>query len=230
MFDEIESVKQNYRYILLMLVFLVAIIIAYRYLSPFLDFFYDIDSLREFIRGFGVFSPILFIGVMIFQILAAPIPGHVIYLAGGYLFSPIPGIIYSLIGLFIGSFIAIYLSRCLGRPFVERMVSAEHLEKFDQLSSGYGLPAIFFIFLLPGFPDDALCFISGLTNLRLRGLLIAVMMGRAPSLILMVIAGRNLAEAEWMMFFLIILVISIVSLIALKYRKRIFNYGNSTQK
>ncbi len=189
--------------------------------SPYLDIFYNVDKLRNIVIEFGVMSPIIFILLMILQILFAPIPGHIVYLAGGYIFGTSGGILYGLIGLTIGTFIAISLGRLLGRPFVKKIIKEEYLNKFDKVTYDYGLIAIFFLFLLPGPPDDAICFIAGLTDIEIKKLLLAVIAGRFPGLLAMVIAGKNLAEAKWTYFIIIILIVGILSVLALKYRKKI---------
>ena len=69
--------------------------------------------------------------VQILQVVAAPIPGEVTGLIGGYLYGPSIGTIYSTIGLTIGSWMAFVLARFFGLPLVEKAVKPSIIEKYD---------------------------------------------------------------------------------------------------
>ena len=81
--------------------------------------------------------------------VAAPIPGELTGVAGGYLYGEKVGLVLSTIGLTIGSWIAFELASILGRPFVERFVSQDVLHKF--LNHEYRCDHIFFIISHSGF-------------------------------------------------------------------------------
>lgn len=65
--------------------------------------------------------------------MAAPIPGEVTGLLGGYLYGTFGGIVLSTIGLTLGSVFAFILGRVFGKPFVEKVVDPLVLNKFDYL-------------------------------------------------------------------------------------------------
>ena len=89
--------------------------------NPLMEIFSNPDKIRNYIKSFGIFAPLIFIGIVILQVLFAPIPGQVAGIAGGYIFGVYLGILYSMIGLIIGSFIVFYLARKFGRTFVEKI-------------------------------------------------------------------------------------------------------------
>jgi uncharacterized membrane protein YdjX (TVP38/TMEM64 family) len=95
------------------------------------------------------------------QVLVAPTPGQVTGLVGGYLFGPLWGLVYTIVGATIGFTLVLVLARKLGQPFVERLVSAKALERFDYLAQGRGVVVLFLIFLLPAFPDDVVSLVAG---------------------------------------------------------------------
>ncbi|PTD93776.1 TVP38/TMEM64 family protein [archaeon SCG-AAA382B04] len=200
---------------------LIAIISIYLITSSYSQIFYNHQKLNEVVTSFGVFAPLAYIGIMILQILFAPIPGHVIYFVGGILFGVWGGIFYGLIGLSIGTFIGISIGRFLGRPFVETFVSEKHMEKFDDITHDVGLVAMFLLFLLPGPPDDVLCLLAGLTDLDLKKLMVAVLAGRGPGLIAMIWAGESFVSQQWVLFGVIIGVVAIISILVLNYREEI---------
>jgi uncharacterized membrane protein YdjX (TVP38/TMEM64 family) len=91
-----------------------ALWLVYRY-APFL---YDADALRAVVRDVGPLAPVVFVLLRALQVVVGPIPGQLTAVAGGLLFGW-PGLLYSLVGVEIGSVVAFALSRRLGRPYVD---------------------------------------------------------------------------------------------------------------
>ncbi|WP_414836399.1 TVP38/TMEM64 family protein [Candidatus Nanohalococcus occultus] len=191
------------------LLFLAA---SFYFFEPYINFLSNPSKLRGFISSFPVLSPLIFIGVQIIQILVAPIPGQIIGVAGGYLFGAFKGTVYSMIGVTIGSAIAFWLSRKYGRPYVESKIDMDLMAGFDEFIEKHGRKSVFLIFLIPGLPDDAVCFVSGLTKIPLRQLVVLALIARTPAFLLASMAGSSLAASEMMKFgvFSLVLVLSSV--------------------
>lgn len=156
----------------------------------------DSTALRAWVEGFGPAAPAVFVGVQALQVVVAPVPGGVLGFAGGYLFGGLLGSVYSIVGVALGSVVAIGLARRFGRPYVERVVAAETLSAFDGFVADRGLLGLGVLFLFPLFPDDALCFLAGLTDLRFRSLVAVVVLARAPVYAVVALAGGQLAAAR----------------------------------
>lgn len=125
------------------------------------------EILQEKIEKTGAWGPIVFIFVSFLQVTFIPIPGMVTILAGNLLFGPWISLLYSFIGMFLGSVLAFKLGRVLGRPFVNWIVGdKETVDKYLNKARGKEVVAFFFMFLLPMFPDDALCSIAGITPIK----------------------------------------------------------------
>ena len=84
------------------------------------------------------------IGLNVAQVLLAPIPGQFVGLLNGYLYGPWLGTFYSMIGLLLGTALAMGLGRWFGRPLVERLVNPAQLARWDQIAVRQGPP--FFLF------------------------------------------------------------------------------------
>lgn len=149
------------------------------------------EHLSLFFDGLGRAAPYAFLGVQFLQVLFAPIPGQVMGLLGGYLFGFWQGLLLTMIGLGIGSFAAMLLGRLLGERLVRRVVPSSILEKFDYLISGGGLWNFFMLFLLPALPDDAICFVAGLTRWRISRLLLVCLLGRLPGMAVLTFVGAS---------------------------------------
>lgn len=140
--------------------------------------FSDREEAARRITSFDPYDEIIFIALQVLQVVFAPIPGEVSGFIGGYLYGPYLGTIYSTIGLTIGSWLAFLLARIFGLPLVERVVKPETLRKYDYVLEHKGVFIVFFLFLIPGFPKDYLCYILGLSHMRAATFLIISTMGR----------------------------------------------------
>lgn len=128
------------------------------------DLFSSRHELRAWIQGWGVWAPLVFIGIQALQVIVFIIPGEVAQILGGYLFGAWKGTLLSVLGILIGSAVDFGLARALGRPFVAALVPPERLESMEKLLSTRSARIIFFLlFLIPGIPKDILCYVAGLT-------------------------------------------------------------------
>lgn len=150
--------------------------------------------LSELVDGFGAAKPYAYVALQVAQVLFAPIPGQVIGLLGGYFFGFWQGLFLSMAGLVAGSLTAMSLARLLGEKVVRRFVPAGIFEKFDHLVKGGGLWNFFMLFLLPALPDDAICFMAGLTRWRLSHLLAVSALGRLPGTAVLVFVGSSVGR------------------------------------
>jgi uncharacterized membrane protein YdjX (TVP38/TMEM64 family) len=177
------------------------------------DTLHDRQQLKGFIRSFGAYSPLAYILLQIIQVVVAPIPGGAIEFLGGYLFGVKAGFIYSMIGLFLGSWMAFSLARIFEKIAVEKFVSEQTRKKFDYLVEHQGVILSFILFLIPGFPKDALCYILGLTPMHLGIFLIISTIGRIPGTLIACLQGGKAFDHQYYTFgvllgasFLVILV------------------------
>jgi uncharacterized membrane protein YdjX (TVP38/TMEM64 family) len=159
-------------------------------------FITDVDALRAWIRQFGALAPLVFIVIQAVQVVVAPIPGQVVALAAGYLFGPVAGTVYSLVGVIIGSAIAFSLAKRYGRSFVEDVVHEDVVARFDGFVDTVGVPGLLAFVAIPGLPDDAVCFLAGLTKLSLPTFLGVIAIGRLPAYVFTVYAGGELASGR----------------------------------
>lgn len=121
------------------------------------------EQLQEKIASYGAWGPIAFIVVSFLQVTFIPIPSVVTIIAGNYLFGFFLSFLYSFIGIILGSMLAFFLGRKIGRPFVNWIVGdKETVDYYLNKFKGKETIILFFMFLLPVFPDDALCAVAGI--------------------------------------------------------------------
>ncbi len=78
------------------------------------------QRLLELVEGFGPAKPYIFLTLQVLQVVFAPIPGQLIGLLAGHFFGFWRGLFLSMLGLAIGSFLAMGLGRLLGEKLVRR--------------------------------------------------------------------------------------------------------------
>jgi len=183
----------------------------------------DHHQMKKVISSFGPYAPIAYILLQILQVVIAPIPGGAIEFLGGYLFGVKAGLIYSMIGLMLGSWLAFSLARIFERIAVEKFVSEETRKKFDYLVEHEGVILSFILFLLPGFPKDALCYILGLTPMHLGIFLIISTLGRIPGTLMAILQGAKAFEHEYYTFGMLLGVSALIILVFYIYHEEIHN-------
>lgn len=167
---------------------------------PWRQYLGEPEPLLNWLRQWGKWTPLVTIGLHILQVITAPIPGTAIDAVNGLLYGPWLGTLYSMIGLMTGSWIAMLLARRFGRPLVERYVAAETIARLDDYVERYGSLFIFLVFLVPFLPDDALCFIAGLTPIPIFELMLLALLGRSPGVFFANFLGSHavsLAAWQW---------------------------------
>ncbi|HOJ71743.1 MAG TPA: TVP38/TMEM64 family protein [Syntrophorhabdaceae bacterium] len=185
---------------------------AWREIIQYYRFFYDPKRLKVFIASFGPFAAFVFVIIQALQVVFAPIPGEVTGFVGGFLFGKVMGGVLSTIGLTIGSLIAFYITRLFGIKAVEKVVKKEYIDKFNHFVTHKGLYITFIFFVIPGFPKDSLCYLLGLTHIRLVDFLIMNVLGRLPGTMMLTLQGDALRHGKYQAFF-ILLVISLLIVI-----------------
>ena len=172
------------------------------------------DAVARYVLSYGWAAPIFFIGLQVCQVVIVPIPGQVIGIVAGYIFGWKLGVTYTMVGLALGMVIVFTLSRKLGRSFVEKLNGPEAMRDLEGLFSSSNNNAgsfyqksaqtlrsnallTFFLFmLLPGLPDNLACFVSGLTKIPVRLLLMAALVGRFPAALALSLFGDGWSKAE----------------------------------
>lgn len=168
--------------------------------GPIFQLWTNKDLLFERIRSCGPLAPLAYILLQITQTVVAPIPGQVVGSIGGLLFGWW-GVLWTFIGSAIGYLIVLLISKHFGRPLLEKIFKKSAISKFDFiLSSRSSALILFAIFLLPGFPDDIVCYIAGLTSLSVKKLMAIILLGRFPTIVLTNYLGAGLSTNPGLVF------------------------------
>lgn len=209
---------------LLLLALIVAGLTLILYKTGLISFFLNKEKMTNFLNSLGPLSFVGFILLQASQVILSPIPGEVTGFMGGFLYGTLLGIILSTIGLTIGSWVAFSLSRFFGRPFVEKFIKKETMERYDYLLHHKGAFLVFLLFLIPGFPKDYLCYLLGLGHLSTKEFLIISTIGRFLGTVLLTLGGNYIRHHQYYRFFALSGVAIIFIFLSMVYRDKIENF------
>ena len=194
------------------------------------NLFQDRHQLKVVLRSYGPYSPLVFILLQIIQVVIAPIPGEAIEFLGGYVFGVWGGMLYSMIGLILGSWFAFSIARIFEKRAVEKFVSPKLRKKFDYLIGHEGVILSFLLFLIPGFPKDALCYILGLTPMHWGIFLIISTIGRIPGTLLATLQGAKAFDQQYVTLLILFGISVLIILVFYIYHENVHQWLKKRSK
>src|SRR5262249_38062641 len=129
-----------------------------------------------------------------------------------------------------GSWVAFEVASALGRPFVERLVKNEIIERITFATTSTGVTTCFLLFLLPGFPKDYLCYLLGLSRLRLSTFLIISTLCSVPVTCVRTLQGASIRSHEYSIAVIVAVICVVVIFFGYVYRDSLFNWIRGTKE
>ena len=143
-----------------------AIAIAYLYRNLL-----NVAAFESWVKSAGTLGPLLYMAVYAIATVLF-LPGSVLTLAGGALFGPIWGTLYSLTGATLGATVAFLAARYLASDWVSRKASGWTKQLIEGVEKE-GWRFIAFVRLVPLFPFNLLNYALGLTRIGLVTYIVA---------------------------------------------------------
>ncbi len=181
-------------------------------------------ALARLLDSTGPWAPTVFVLLQSAQVIAAPIPGHLLAVAGGFLFGFLKGALLSALGVGLGSAVVLILSRKAGRPVLEALVGHEPLSRADRWAASHGPLFFFLFFLLPMVPDDLACFAIGLSRLPVAPMLGLIVAARFPGHLLSAWIGANADRLSWWLVAALAVALAVVGWLYVRKRHQIESY------
>ncbi|MGL5202711.1 MAG: TVP38/TMEM64 family protein [Cetobacterium sp.] len=125
----------------------------------------DKEQLKTLIESFGILAPLSYI-LLYCIVTVTTISTLPLSLAGGVLFGPVYGIIYTMIGASLGMMSSFLIARYIAKDFIERKFS--NLQIFKKINEGVKKDGPFILAvtrLLPIFPFGIQNYLYGLTSI-----------------------------------------------------------------
>ena len=77
--------------------------------------FRSVETIQNFFEAHKSESVLIYLGGQILQVVIAAIPGQAFQLAAGYFFGFFQGLLWSVVGVILGTIVTFFLARILGR-------------------------------------------------------------------------------------------------------------------
>ena len=162
----------------------------------------NIDKLDAWFKGFGIWAPLLFIGIWIVACIFF-LPGLPIAIVGGLVFGAVWGTVYSIIGSTIGATAAFLVGRYAARSMVEGLIAKNAaLRKIDEGVRQQGWRMLMITRLVPLFPFNAQNYVYGLTRISLPTYVVVSFVCMLPGCVAFNFAAGSVRTGQFGKFFL----------------------------
>ena len=182
--------------IIVALIFIAAV--GYLVGKPMIEFVREPERFRAWVDSSGFISRVIFVGMVVFQLIIALIPGEPLEMGAGYAFGAVEGTILCIIGCVIGSALVFLFVRRFGVKLVEVFFPREKIRSLRFLQDSRRLNLLtFIVFFIPGTPKDLLSYFIGLTDMKLGTWLCITAVARIPSIVTSTVTGDALGLKDY---------------------------------
>ncbi len=179
------------------------------------------EALAYFINDAGWLAPLYYVLSFVVTALLPVIPTPLVGALGGAALGVVPAVLYGVVGLGLGAFIALNLSRRLGRPIALKLVTPKIWAEWESLlgiRSVVVWGVIFFVLNV-----DFAVMAAGLSTLRLRRLWLAAMVARFPWLVASAWFGDLVFVSDTVMLLALVMLVAMMVVLG-KVRPRVRHY------
>lgn len=192
---------KKYRYLILVISIIVMAALTILLGKPILAFMDDPAAVTLQIQNMGVWGLIVFMLLNIVQVLLAIIPGGPFEVAAGALWGPFWGTIMCDFAMTLGGIVTFLFVKKFGIRFIELFTTREKIESVKFLKANRKSTSLLFLFFLfPGTPKDLMCYVVGLSDIRLGTWFLINLVGRFPAILLSSLGGDALGEKRYEIF------------------------------
>ena len=183
---------------LLVLVMVIAVAVGALVGKPLMGWISNPEGFRSWVEAKGWSSRLVFMGMVIFQVILAFIPGEPFEIAAGYAFGAVGGTLLSIAGAAVGSIITFSLVRRFGMGLVRVFFSEEKINSVKFLKTSNARNILFLvIYMIPGTPKDLLGYFAGLTDIPFPVFCLVCTLGRIPSVVTSTVGGDALGTKSY---------------------------------
>ncbi len=155
-----------------------------------------LNSLRDWINGFGVVAPIIFVVIYVVATVAF-LPGAPLSLLAGLVFGAVWGTLWTVIGATLGATLAFLIARYAARGLVESWAADnQRVRKLDEGVEKHGWRMLLITRLVPLFPFNLQNYAYGLTRVGVGSYVLLTALCIVPGVLVYTLAGGSLASAK----------------------------------
>ncbi len=137
-------------------------------------------AFQKFIGEYGAFGPLFLTVFQALQVVVPVLPGFFGCAAGSVMFGPAVSFWCNYIGIGAGSIAAFLLARKYGMPLLEALFPSGRYSKWSAWASkSRSYTAFLFLaMILPLFPDDYLCYLTGTSKMKAKKFVWIIILGK----------------------------------------------------
>jgi uncharacterized membrane protein YdjX (TVP38/TMEM64 family) len=181
----------------------------------------DKRYLKETVRSWGWMAPVVFIAIQALQVIISPIPGEMTGPVGGALFGTGWAVVYSTIGLTVGTLFCFWVGRLWGEPLIRPWLSEHHWNRMNFILEAEGAIICFVLYLIPGFPKDIISYLFGISPMPFWLFAVVSTLGRLPGTWIASYFGAHVADHQYLYVAAFVALIAAFCLPLFYYRDRI---------
>lgn len=177
----------------------IAFLVSYiKYGNYLYNLFCKKENLQAFLAQFGGFDKVVFVAIRAFQTVVKIIPAEPLELASGAFYGVVPGMLYCLLGSFIGTLIIVLITKKIGRKVIDLFVPIDVIDNFAIFRNKKRMYAtLFFIYIIPSSPKDLLVYAASLSDIKLGKFLLITTIARIPNIIISTWCGAEFINGNY---------------------------------
>ncbi len=176
-----KTKRQQYIHWMSMLLLAACLSFLCTIIKAYFDGVYDsVEAFQRYIGNYGFFGPLILTVFQALQVIIPVLPGFLGCIAGSVMFGPVEGFFCNYIGISAGSIISFFLARRFGTPLLQDVFPQGKYKKWAiwaSKSKSY-TAFLFLAMLLPLFPDDYLCYLTGVSDMKARRFIWIIILGK----------------------------------------------------
>jgi uncharacterized membrane protein YdjX (TVP38/TMEM64 family) len=153
------------------------------------------EYLRSWIGSFGVWAPFVYILLYAVNTVTLLPPIAILSLTAGLAFGKVVGFLALMAGAMLGTTATFFISRKLGRGFVEKRLQGK-FKALDEKLEQKGFATVFFFRAVPLVPYEVLNYVPGLSKITFRDYFFGTLLGLIPGVSISVFFGDSLATIK----------------------------------
>ncbi|MCL1803805.1 MAG: VTT domain-containing protein [Eubacteriaceae bacterium] len=182
------------------------------------------ENLRDFVLSFGSTGFAVVVLLHIIQVVVSYIPSVLVQFVGGMIYGVPVGMLTSLIGIPLGTAIAFYLARILGRKILTLFVSQKNIDKMESIfTSDTSSIVLLILFVLPT-PKDFIAYFVGLTNMKASKFFLISVIGRLPGMLIATYLGAHIFERNYAFIAAVVLLCAIFTAVVYRYKDNVISF------
>ena len=180
------------------------------------------EDLKQLILDFGGWGIFTYIVINLLQCVVIPVPTTLTVLVGTAIYGPVVAFVYATIGVILGSSIAFLIGRYCSKPVINWIFGREKVEKYQNILNKRAELILFLTLTLPFFPDDLICMMAGVSDIKYYKFLFISIFARGVGLATISFfgSGKIIPFSGWGIVVWALLACVVVALLIIAYKKR----------